>query len=66
MHDVLVEQHQICKLASLDRALVVFLELCIRRTEGVRRQGVFDGNLLFGEPALRLLAVKGCASGRRI
>ena len=56
--DVLAENDQIRELAARKRALLALLEFCERRPGGVRRDRLFDRDLLLRHPAVRVLAVQ--------
>src|SRR5215813_2463280 len=56
--NVLREDHQVGKFTNRDRAFLIFLKLCISRTGGVSTHRLFNRNLLFRYPPLRVLAVQ--------
>src|SRR5918992_2143405 len=63
---VIGQNDYVGELADFERALVALRKLRVGARLRVRPDGLFDSDLLFGDPPARILAIDSPASHRRV
>src|SRR2546427_8182793 len=66
LEDIIRDDYQVSELAWRNRAFYILLELSVRRSDCVGAYRFFYGNLLLGNPAVGILAIKCPPSHSRI